>query len=424
MERFFKAYPNLKDCSEEVINFIKTQIKNGDSNIRRYIKSLIGPFTIENYLKYKNMPKKQYYNIEYNMCKYSISEEEAINKINELKSKTSCSKENFIKRYGEEEGIKRFNEFREKSSHTKEKFVEKYGEHEGEEKWNLYIEDKKYKSSISYYKDKYKDNWETEYNKIKEKRLVTLENMIFKYGEEEGILRYNKSRLLKSISGKKEAIIQKYGEEKYKEIHDSKRTQKGISDYINEFGYEDGANRFMDDLKELHNKEDLMLYKLISRYGYKNGIDNYIYIKENKRNRKTQASKESLNVFEASINFMKENNILFFVGDLEKKEFFIKEDKKYFYDLTIPSLNLIFEYNGSHVHANPNWDPEKLASWKHKYTGKNAIDVINEDNKKIEIAKKYGFDIYVLWDSDDIDYNSEKIFNILKEKYENQKNNR
>lgn len=424
MDKIIKTYPILKESDEETILFIKNQIKSGDQNIRKYIKALIGPFIIDNYLKYKNMPKKQIYDIEWNMCKYSINRDEAIKKINELKNKTSGSKDNFIKRYGEEEGLKKFNNFREKSAHTKEKFLNKYGEDEGKKKWDEYLKSKD-SSSLTFYINKYgEEKGLIFYNQKIESSKQTKQNFIKRYGIEEGILRYNKSRLLKSINGKKEAIIQKYGEEKYKEICNSKRIQKTIIEYINEFGYEDGANRFMDDLKELHNKEDLLLYKLISKYGYKNGVDNYIYIKENKRNRKTQASKESLNVFRASINFMKENNILFFVGDLEKREFFIKEDKKYFYDLTIPSLNLIFEYNGSHVHANPNWEVEKLASWKHKYTGKNAIDVINEDSKKIEIAKKYGFDIYVLWDSDDIDYNSEKTFNIIKEKYENKKDNK
>lgn len=57
MDKIIKTYPILKESDEETILFIKNQIKSGDQNIRKYIKALIGPFIIDNYLKYKNMPK-------------------------------------------------------------------------------------------------------------------------------------------------------------------------------------------------------------------------------------------------------------------------------------------------------------------------------------------------------------------------------
>lgn len=60
MDKIIKTYPILKDSDEETILFIKNQIKSGDQNIRKYIKALIGPFIIDNYLKYKNMPKNKY----------------------------------------------------------------------------------------------------------------------------------------------------------------------------------------------------------------------------------------------------------------------------------------------------------------------------------------------------------------------------
>ncbi len=48
----------------------------------------------------------------------------------------------------------------------------------------------------------------------------------------------------------------------------------------------------------------------------------------------------------------------------------------YMYDFVIKELNVIFEFNGSHVHANENWPKEKLDNWHHAFTKQNAYDNI------------------------------------------------
>jgi hypothetical protein len=43
-----------------------------------------------------------------------------------------------------------------------------------------------------------------------------------------------------------------------------------------------------------------------------------------------------------------------YVGIPGSKEFYLKEESfRYFYDFTIPRLKICIEYNGEHVHPNP-----------------------------------------------------------------------
>ena len=50
--------------------------------------------------------------------------------------------------------------------------------------------------------------------------------------------------------------------------------------------------------------------------------------------------------------------------------------KFYLYDFCIKELGLIFEFNGSHVHANPEWPEEKLKYWRQCFSKETAGDNI------------------------------------------------
>lgn len=92
------------------------------------------------------------------------------------------TEENYIKQFGEEEGLRRWNEYRQKQSVTntyeykKEKYgwtkkqfneynksravtlenlVKRYGEQEGKEKWDAYVNRQRYTTSIEYFIEKY-----------------------------------------------------------------------------------------------------------------------------------------------------------------------------------------------------------------------------------------------------------------------------
>lgn len=111
-------------------------------------------------------------------------------------------------------------------------------------------------------------------------------------------------------------------------------------------------------------------------------------------------SKQSSQLFEYFYNMHKDTYTCFLAP--YTKEFFLMTPNKkfYLYDFCIKELGLIFEFNGSHVHANPEWPEEKLKYWRHCFTKETAEDNIKNYNQKILAAKEQGFDVIVIWDSD------------------------
>jgi hypothetical protein len=113
------------------------------------------------------------------------------------------------------------------------------------------------------------------------------------------------------------------------------------------------------------------------------------------------------------------DNFKFYYG---KEEYFIydKNHKRiFFYDLCIKELNLIVEFNGSHVHPNPLTRSE---NWINVFTKENVQQCENRDNFKNEIAKAHGFDVIVIWDTDDLEEKINLLSNLIINKIKTKQN--
>jgi len=90
-------------------------------------------------------------------------------------------------------------------SHSLNGYKEKYGEIEGVIKYNEMIKNKKYKNGFNYYKDKYGKEAEFKYKEVQNKKGSSLKNYIIKYGKTEGKIKYNvlikKRKYLNSLFG-------------------------------------------------------------------------------------------------------------------------------------------------------------------------------------------------------------------------------
>jgi hypothetical protein len=86
--------------------------------------------------------------------------------------------------------------------------------------------------------------------------------------------------------------------------------------------------------------------------------------------------------------------------------------KPYICDIFIPDLNLIIEYYGDYWHCNPNkYDQD----YYHKIKKKTAKEIWERDNIKIDLVKKNGYTLEVLWE---YDFNQNpKIINEIIKKY-------
>lgn len=178
-------------------------------------------------------------------------------------------------------------------------------------------------------------------------------------------------------------------------------------------GYtEDEAKSLISERQKTFTKE-----KCIEKYGEAKG--NIVYANRQQQWRSTidkKFSKETQNQWRASGAFFSKQSSELFKFFYEKykniytcflapytKEFFINvkdSNKFYLYDFCIKELKLIFEFNGSHVHANPDWPEEKLKKWRQCFTKETAKENILNYYQKILAAKEQGFDVVVIWDSE------------------------
>lgn len=326
-------------------------------------------------------------------------------------SKGRNTVEGFIKRYGKEEGTRKFNEFSKKSSHTKELYIERFGLDEGKKKWDEFVNKKTLSSirrkeywiekgysdqeavkqikllqdngSLKHYEKKYGDNGLEKYlEKNKTHSFnISLVGFIERYGEDEGSTRH--SQYCKDRGMTFDDLVQKHGLSKANEIIDSKR--QTLENYIKRLGEKEGTEKYLKYISTRSNyvsKESiaylLPFYKIARHYGIK---------------------REDI-----------------YIGTSGSKEWHIRDGKKiYFYDFCIPSIKLIIEYNGSHIHPHLKLTEEQRENWAHAYSKRTFNECLEYDNNKNKIAAIAGFTVFQVWDFEkDNNDIREKISDFIK----------
>ena len=155
---------------------------------------------------------------------------------------------------------------RTKYAMTREHMIEKYGERLGVEKWNEYVEKQRLTNTFEYKQSTYgwsKDDFD-EYNKS---RGITKKNLIKKYGEQLGVEKWNeyveKQRLTKSWP----YMVEKYGEERAREINRSK--SQTLENLIKKYGEEEGLTkwkRYINNKRSGFSKMSQDFFKKLDKY--------------------------------------------------------------------------------------------------------------------------------------------------------------
>lgn len=112
---------------------------------------------------------------------------------------------------------------------TKEKMIKRYGNKDGTERWNNYCEKQSYSNSFEYKNKRY--GWsEEEFNLYNKSRAITLKNLIKKYGDKDGIKRYNEYCEKQSKNGNTLEYFQEvYGLSEGKERYEKVCKMKSIT---------------------------------------------------------------------------------------------------------------------------------------------------------------------------------------------------
>jgi hypothetical protein len=112
----------------------------------------------------------------------------------------------------------------------------------------------------------------------------------------------------------------------------------------------------------------------------------------------------------------KKYNLTFLYGEDEYGIY--GNNKMNFYDFTIPELNILVEYHGTHVHPNPEWNEEIKENWVHAFNKTNYEENYNRDLEKRKLAEEKGFVVYEYYSDQNETEFIEKIINIIEKKYE------
>jgi hypothetical protein len=329
--------------------------------------------------KIRQIKNVNVFSIDWQMKKFNLSRNEAEKKISDIKSKLKESqnnmsefdfnsmipskKEHWIKKgYKEEEAIELVKKNIEVATKNCNSFIE-------EVKINPDL-NKKMNTNIHYWLEK--GYSEDEARKILSKRQSTfnLEKCISKYGENEGYKIW-KDRQVKWYSKTKDKL------------------SKG--DYL----------KFDSILKEFNGDENMAHQKFVERV-----------ININKSNF-GKASKRSLKIFKQLIDICSDNNIEYNVGIDGNSEYYLydkKSKKIYFYDFTISELNLIFEFNGKLFHSKDKGES------KYNIIGVDIHKKYDIDLVKKELAERNGFEIVYLWEEDGFESNIKKSISIVRDR--------
>jgi len=124
---------------------------------------------------------------------------------------------------------------------TKQVMINKWGQDEGLNRWNNYCNKQSEVNKFEYKKEKY--NWDKEQFKLFNKsRAVTLNNLIKKHGDIKGKIIWENYLYLQKYKKSYKYMIDTFGEEKANQINKSKGLT--LENYIKRFGESEGLKQF------------------------------------------------------------------------------------------------------------------------------------------------------------------------------------
>lgn len=243
---------------------------------------------------------------------------------------------------------------------TLENLIKKYGNELGTIKWNQYREKQAVTNSFEYKKEKYGWNKE-DFDKYNTSRSQTLDKMISRYGESEGSAKWETYCLRQAYTNTKDYFVEKYGREigilKYLEVNQKKSIPHNPTLLSEQLGI----------------TEDEAVQIILSRrsgFFFSNLEKEFIALIEQTIGKLDHTS--------LSNPFGKWSHLL---------------DTYVVYD--IKHKNCIIEFNGDYWHANP-----AIYSDFATIRGKTAIDIRKKDMLKLKTVEELGFRTLVVWEND------------------------
>lgn len=334
--------PRCKVCGGD-IEYSDTKIKYTRNGIK---------ITGKSYLSFKKVGDKQY-----NLCVCEHCLKEKFN-ITKTAFNVMCETTKFAFDIPDDVYLSA----RRRYALSEDTFVSKYGEQDGKKLYKKYCERQAETNTFEYKKKKY--GWtEEDFKKYNKSRAVTLNNMISKYGEQEGTKKFNEYVEKQKLTKSWDYMVEVFGEEKARQINQSKSLC--LSTFIRKYGEEEGNKKYIEYCNNRSNQ-----YSYISQLCF-DELDKYIG--------------QKYNTYYATKN----------------TEYCVRlDDHAIFLDYYIPELNIAIEFNGTNFHGDPRVyeDDAHCNPFNKTLTAK---EIREKDEKRyIDLFNKFGIVTYIIWELD------------------------
>ena len=243
---------------------------------------------------------------------------------------------------------------------TLENLIKKYGDIDGNLRWEQYRQKQAITNSYEYKKEKY--GWtEEKFNEYNSSRSQTLKKMILRYGEMQGATKWEEYCLRQAYTNTREYFVEKYGQE------------KGIEKFLE-----------INHKKSIPHNPKLLAASLCITEDQATEI----ILSRQKTMFSSNLEKEFTDLLESTIGPLEHTST--------KKPFGKWSPLLNTYVIyDIKHKNCIIEFNGDYWHANP-----KIYTDTAVVRGKTAIEIRQRDMLKLQTAQQLGFSTYVVWESD------------------------
>lgn len=266
---------------------------------------------------------------------------------------------------------------------SEESFIRRYGEVEGRKKYEDYVAFHTAKNTYEW-KHEHKGWTKEQFDEYNKSRAVTKENLIKRYGKDEGEKRFNAYCKLQAYAG--------CAVEYFKEL----------------YGEEEGERRYLD----VNKKKTLTLDIFIEKYGKEEGEKRWNKFQNFRRAHGSKVIREILNRPYSKVSQTLFNSILDKIGPLDKESCcFATHNGEV--KLTLPNGNImqpdfilgnkIIEFNGDYWHRNPKIYTDDLVT-------EDVKSIWKVDDYRINSLRNLGYSVLVVWE---LDYNKnpEEVLN-------------
>lgn len=209
-----------------------------------------------------------------------------------------------------------------------------------------------------------------------------------------------------------------YNLEDAKEKLKKRQNLTSLDSFITRYGEEDGIAKYnlLSDLKKYNNSLDYY----INKYGLSKGEELYNDLLKRRMVRISRASKESFKFFKNIYIYLRKNGINkndIYWGVGHSNEWFVNfGGSVYFYDFTVPIINLVIEYHGIKFHPNDNDNDLDKKEWKCLFSGISFYEKLKIDKFKKDIIIKNGFDYIEVFSNEDLEKKKSDIISIIDKK--------